>query len=446
MKIRAIAARTLAPVIARKESLNTALPKGLTKVTDQERALLQQFCYGVMRYYPRLNLLAKQLLKKPFKDYDRDLEALVLIGLYQLLEMRIPQHAALSETVEATADLNKEWAKGLLNAVLRRVQREQDSLYEQLDSNPVFRYNHPQWLIDKISHNWPDHWQQILEQNNQHPPMTLRVNRHRISREEYLQELEEEGIEASATAFSASAIQLASPCDVGRLPGFDDGLASVQDEAAQLSAYLLDLKPGQRVLDACAAPGGKLCHILEHQPDLDHVTAIELEDNRALRIDENLDRLQLDAEVIIADAASADWWDGQTYDRILVDAPCSASGVIRRNPDIKHMRQSEDLKVLADIQLSILQNCWQMLTPGGTLVYATCSVFPQENERVVARFLKLQHNANHQPISAEWGIERPLGRQLFPQAEGHDGFYYAILTKSTVPTNDHKQTENQDQK
>lgn len=429
MKIRAIAARTLAPVIARKESLNTALPKGLAQVSDQERALLQQFCYGVMRFYPRLNLLAKKLLKKPFKEYDRDLEALLLIGLYQLLEMRIPQHAALSETVDAAVDLKKDWAKGLINAVLRRLQREQESLCQQLDENPVFHYCHPLWMIDKLSHNWPDNWQQILEQNNQHPPMTLRVNQHRISRDEYLQDLVAEGIEANASPFSGSAIQLEKACDVGLLPGFDDGMVSVQDEAAQLSAYLLDLKPGQRVLDACAAPGGKLCHILEHQPDLDHVTAIELEDNRALRIDENLDRLQLDAEVIIADAASADWWDKQSFDRILVDAPCSASGVIRRNPDIKHMRQNEDLKVLADIQLSILQNCWQMLAPGGTLVYATCSVFPQENERVVARFLKLQHNAIHQPITADWGIERPLGRQLFPQAEGHDGFYYAVLHK-----------------
>jgi len=429
MKIRAVAAKTLAPVIARKESLNTALPKGLSRSQEQERALLQQFCYGVMRNYPRLSLLAKKLLKKPFKPQDKDLEALLLVGLYQLLDMRIPLHAAISETVEATTDLNKEWAKGLLNAILRRVQREQEQLFSELEADPTFRFNHPQWMIDKISHNWPDHWQQILEQNNQQPPMTLRVNRYRISRDEYLEALADAGIDGSATAYSDAAIQLSKPCDVMLLPGFDEGLVSVQDEAAQLSAHLLDLQPEQRVLDACAAPGGKLCHIVEHQPDLSQVTAIELEHNRAERIHENLDRLELDAEVIIADASSAEWWDGVLYDRILVDAPCSASGVIRRNPDIKHMRQSEDLKALADIQLKILQNCWQMLSPGGTLIYATCSIFPQENERVVERFLKLQHNATHQPISAEWGIERPYGRQLFPQEQGHDGFYYAILNK-----------------
>ncbi|MEH6576228.1 MAG: 16S rRNA (cytosine(967)-C(5))-methyltransferase RsmB [Amphritea sp.] len=429
MNIRAIAAKTLAPVVAQKESLNTAIPKGLKRVNERDRGLFQQLCYGTMRFYPRLNRLASTLLKKPFKQHDLDLHALLLLGLYQLLEMRIPHHASIGETVEACTDLDKQWAKSPVNAILRRMQREQNSLFEQLQDDPEFRFNHPSWMINKLRHNWPDHWQQILEQNNQQPPMTLRINPLQTDRDSYLQLLDDAGIEAAACPYSAVAIQLQQPCDVEMLPGFYEGWASVQDEAAQLSAYLLDLQTGQRVLDACAAPGGKLCHILEHEPGLQQVTAIELEEKRASRIHENLQRLELCAEILVADAASSDWWDGHYFDRILVDAPCSASGVIRRNPDIKHLRRSEDLKALANIQLEILQNCWQMLAPGGKLVYATCSIFPQENERVVERFIKLQHDANHQPIDATWGIERPVGRQLFPQASGHDGFYYALLTK-----------------
>ncbi len=429
MDIRAIAARALGPVIARKESLNTALPRALEYCQENERALLQQFCYGTMRYLPRLERLARHLLKKPFKEQDQDIYALVLLGLYQLLEMRIPAHAAISETVEATSQLDKDWAKGLLNAILRRLQREQDELFEALSEEDAFTYIHPQWMIAKLQHNWPDHWAGILEQNNQHPPMTLRVNRQKTDQATYLQQLSEIDIQASATPYSDVGIQLEAPVDVGLLPDFDDGFVSIQDEAAQLSSGLLDLQAGQRVLDACAAPGGKLCHILEHQPALDHVTAIELEDNRAQRIQENLQRLQLNAEVIIADAATKDWWDGVNYDRILVDAPCSATGVIRRNPDIKHMRQNEDIKALAELQLAILNNCWQMLKQGGRLVYATCSVFPQENERVIERFLKSQPDARHLAIEADWGIERPFGRQLFPHSGGHDGFYYAVLVK-----------------
>ena len=368
MNIRAIAATALAPVIGQKQSLNTALPRALQNCPDNERALLQQFCYGTMRSLPRLNCIAEHLLKKPFKPQDRDIHALLLLGIYQLLEMRIPEHAAISETVNAAGEMDKGWAKGLLNAILRRVQREQDSLEQQLGDHPEFRFNHPQWMISKLQHNWPDNWQQILEQNNQQPPLTLRVNRQKTAPSNYLAQLESKGIAGHITPFSDTGIQLEQAVDIKQLPGFTEGLFSVQDEAAQLSSGLLDLHPGQRVLDACAAPGGKLCHILEHQADLDHVTAIELEHNRADKIRENLQRLQLDAELIVADASQDNWWDQNPYDRILVDAPCSATGVIRRNPDIKQLRQSEDIKALAELQLEILTNCWRMLKPGGRLV------------------------------------------------------------------------------
>ena len=429
MNIRAIAATALAPVIGQKQSLNTALPRALQNCPDNERALLQQFCYGTMRSLPRLNCIAEHLLKKPFKPQDRDIHDLLLLGIYQLLELRIPEHAAISETVNAAGEMDKGWAKGLLNAILRRVQREQDSLEQQLGDHPEFRFNHPQWMISKLQHNWPDNWQQILEQNNQQPPLTLRVNRQKTAPSDYLAQLESKGIAGHSTPFSDTGIQLEQAVDIKQLPGFTEGLFSVQDEAAQLSSGLLDLHPGQRVLDACAAPGGKLCHILEHQADLDHVTAIELEHNRADKIKENLQRLQLDAELIVADASQDNWWDQNPYDRILVDAPCSATGVIRRNPDIKQLRQSEDIKALAELQLEILTNCWRMLKPGGRLVYATCSIFPQENERLMQRFLKQQQDATHLPIQAEWGTERAYGRQLFPQPQGHDGFYYAVLLK-----------------
>ncbi|MCV6589220.1 MAG: 16S rRNA (cytosine(967)-C(5))-methyltransferase RsmB [Marinobacterium sp.] len=434
--IRALAAQSLAPLIRHQGSLKTLLPGALARCPERDRALLQQLCYGVMRYHPQLSLLSRKLLKKPFASKDYDLLVLLWSGLYQLEHMRIAPHAAISETVAGARVLGKEWATGLLNAVLRRYQREHETLKAALAEKPAFRYNHPDWFVQKLQHNWPEHWQQILNENNASAPMTLRVNARQHSRERYLQQLHDAGIEAHACQFAAEGIQLAQPCDVGTLPGFADGTVSVQDEAAQLSAELLALQPDQRLLDACAAPGGKLCHALEQQPDLEAI-AIELEQSRAGRIRDNLARLQLDAEVKIADAALQDWWDGRPFERILVDAPCSATGVIRRNPDICFLRKGEDIATLSDIQLAVLSNCWQMLAPGGRLVYATCSIFPQENERLIARFLKQVGDASHQPIVADWGIERPLGRQLMPQPDGHDGFYYCVLTKNMCSDEKH---------
>mgnify|MGYP000164774630 CR=1 FL=1 len=427
--VRTLAARTLAPLLRHQGSLKSQMAEALAQCPEKDRGLLQALCYGVMRHQPQLSRISCKLLKKPFGPRDYDVLALLWVGLYQLEHLRIPAHAAISETVAGSESLAKHWAKGLLNAVLRRYQREHETLKQQLGDDPIYRYNHPEWFIEKLKHNWPEHWQQILEQNNLNAPMTLRVNPGQISRDDYLQQLEEEGIDARACRFAPEGIELLSACDVDELPGFNEGDVSIQDEAAQLSAHLLDLQPGQRLLDACAAPGGKLCHALELQSDLNAV-AIELEQGRAPRIHDNLARLNLSAEVIIADAAQADWWDGAQFDRILVDAPCSATGVIRRNPDIKYLRKGEDIKTLSDIQLAVLSNCWQMLKPGGRLVYATCSIFPQENERLITRFMKQVDDAEHQAIDAEWGDERPYGRQLMPQADGHDGFYYAVLTKT----------------
>ncbi len=434
INIRALAAGVLAPLLRQHGSLSTHLPDALEHCPPQDRALLQQLCYGSMRELFRLQAVAGTLLKKPFKPQDMDLQALLLVGLWQLKFSRIPAHAALHETVEATQTLNKAWAKKLFNAILRRYQREQDALEQALADDPCFTWNHPQWFIDKLSHNWPDHWQTILAANDQQAPLTLRANARQQSRDQALSQLADAGIEAKPCRFSEAGLTLAEPMDVTAIPGFTAGQLSVQDEAAQLAADLLAANPGERILDACAAPGGKLCHLLEATPRLQEVLAIELEPARAQRIADNLQRLGLELEcrLLTADASSQDWWDGTAFDRILVDAPCSGTGVIRRHPDIKWLRKGDEIAALAQVQLNILTNLWQMLKPGGRLVYATCSIFSQENERIIERFLRQHDDARHQPIEAEWGEARPFGRQLFPQVGGHDGFYYAVLDKAVL--------------
>ena len=431
INVRALAAQVLAPLLRQHGSLSTHLPAHLAHCPERDCALLQQLCYGTMRELFRLEQLANHFLRKPFKQQDLDIHALLLIGLWQLRSSRIPAHATLNESVDACAALNKPWASKLLNAILRRYQREQKQAEEALAQDPVFQWNHPQWMISKLQHNWPKHWQSILQANDQQAPMTLRINKRLLTRKKALQKLQEADIPATACQFSDDGISLDSPCDVSALPGFAEGELSVQDEAAQLAAGLLAAENGQRVLDACAAPGGKLCHLLEQNTHLQDVIAVELEPERGQRIHDNLHRLglQLGCEVLTADASSQDWWDGQLFDRILIDAPCSGTGVIRRHPDIKLLRRGEDIAALASVQLSILNNLWSMLQPGGRLVYATCSIFGQENERVIERFIKQHPDAIHQPIDAPWGEARPFGRQLFPQPDGHDGFYYAVLDK-----------------
>jgi 16S rRNA (cytosine967-C5)-methyltransferase len=428
--VRTLAAMVLTPLLQNKGSLNTLFPAIEKRCPEKDRGLLRELCYGTMRHHAQLNCMIKLLQNRAFKFRDIDIKALVLIGIYQLQHTRIPPHAAISESVEACRDLDKEWAGKVVNAILRRFQREQEELEESLSSDESYCFNHPEWMIAKLKNNWPDHWQDILAANNEQAPLTLRVNQRHTDRESYLQQLEPI-IDAEKTSYSDIGIRLASSMNVESLPGFEEGAFSVQDEAAQLAGQLLDLKPGQHVLDACAAPGGKLCHILEIESDLAQVDAVELEERRAGRIEENLERLSLDANLIIADASTQTWWDGEQYDRILLDAPCSATGVIRRNPDIKYLRQAEDILETSKLQLSILENCWKMLKPGGKLVYATCSIFPQENERLVKRFISQSEDALHIEIDAPWGILREHGRQLFPQMGGHDGFYYALLEKQS---------------
>ncbi|WGK90618.1 16S rRNA (cytosine(967)-C(5))-methyltransferase RsmB [Pseudomonas migulae] len=430
MNPRLAAAKALAAVLNGKASLNSSLPTQMDKVEDRDRGFTQDLAFGTARWQPRLSALAAKLLQKPFKAADADVEALLLVGLYQLLYTRVPAHAAIGETVGCADKLKKPWAKALLNAVLRRAQRESEALLAELEHDPVVRTAHPRWLQKSLKAFWPEQWEAICAANNAHPPMILRVNRRHHTRDAYLGLLTEAGIAATACVYSRDGIILDAAADVRSLPGFAEGWISVQDEAAQLAADLLDLAPGQRVLDACCAPGGKTCHILEAEPALAGVVAVDLEAKRLVRVRENLARLGLSAELIAADGRdTAAWWDGKPFQRILLDAPCSATGVIRRHPDIKLTRQPDDIVALAVLQGELLDAMWITLEVGGILLYATCSTLPTENTEVIEAFLARTPGARELDLATTAGIKQPHGRQLLAQEGGHDGFYYAKLIK-----------------
>lgn len=426
---RALAARILARVAA-GASLTAALDDSLPLARDNDRALIQELCYGTLRAWPRLERIASALLRKPLGKKDRDVQALILLGLHQLTAMRIPAHAAVAETVGAVNALGKGWARGLLNAVLRNFQRQSEVLLAKADDSEPGRWAHPQWLIDALRQAWPNDWQQILAANNERAPMTLRVNARKQSRADYLSVLEQAGINAEATIASDCGIRLQQAIDVCQLPGFAEGTVSVQDEAAQLAAALLDARPGERVLDVCAAPGGKTAHILERNDDIE-LLAVDIEAQRLQRVKDNLQRLGLTANTCSGDACRPqDWWDGRPFDRILLDAPCSATGVIRRHPDIKLLRRPGDIETLLELQGEILHAIWPLLRPGGILLYATCSVLPQENERRISTFIAERPDAERRAIDADWGRATGIGRQILPGGTAQmDGFYYACLHK-----------------
>ncbi|MDM3870454.1 16S rRNA (cytosine(967)-C(5))-methyltransferase RsmB [Porticoccus sp. W117] len=433
MDVRVAAAKAIAATLREQGSLATLLPECQSKVKARDRALLQELCFGTLRYYPRLALILEKLLAKPFKPKDNDLQALLACALYQLMETRIPPHAAIGESVQAAVALKKQWAKGLVNGVLRRFDREKDAICDEFSTSRQFQSCHPQWLIDALDAAWPADSDTIMAGNNQRPPMTLRVNRQKHSRENYAKILEKEGFGFQMSAISADALVLDQPADVAELPHFAEGGVSVQDEAAQLAAQLLSVQPNQRVLDACCAPGGKTCHLLELEPSLD-VVALDIDEQRLSRVQQNLDRLQLAAELVTADACAVEqWWDGRQFDRILLDAPCSATGVIRRHPDIKVLRRPADIAKLAALQLQLLQALWPLLRDGGKLLYATCSILPEENNALVERALQELPGAQVVALDggghADWGCTTATGRQLFPQPQGHDGFYYALMQK-----------------
>lgn len=422
---RALAAEALAPVLAGRGSLGETLAPALAACRPDDRGLLQALVFTTARHALHYRALLKPLLaKKP----DPLIEALLLLGLAQLRELRIPDHAALSETVEAARELGRPTMTGLINAVLRRYQREQAAL----DAGAVsLSHAHPDWLLQQLRRDWDvEQAKVIVAANNSEAPLTLRVNAQQGSREAYAARLAEAGIASEACLHAPMGLRIAAVGDVRKLPGFEDGAVSVQDEAAQLAAPLLAAMPGMRVLDACAAPGGKTAHLLEHCPGIE-LTAIDVDARRCARIEENLARLRLAATVRAADAATpAAWWDGRPFARILLDAPCTATGVIRRHPDIKLLRRPDDVAQTVAAQRALLDALWPLLAPGGRLLYATCSLLKAENEDQVADFLARTPDARALPLAITAGLARSQGRQLFPQPGGHDGFYYACLVRA----------------
>ena len=425
MNVRAAAAKVIYQVVDQGQSLSAALPLAQQDIKERDHALLQEICYGVLRWLPRLESITNALMDKPLKGKQRVFHHLILVGLYQLGYMRIPAHAAVAETVDATKTLKKTQLRGLINAVLRSYQRQKDALDEQAVSHDAGKYGHPSWLLKLLKASYPDDYAAICEANNTKAPMWLRVNSHHHDRDSYRALLDAEGIATELHPQAADALRLISPCDVTKLPGFSDGWVSVQDAAAQLAVDYLQPQAGELILDCCAAPGGKTVHIMERVPTA-QVVAIDCDENRLKRVHENLERLNLTAQVLCADARYPEqWWDGEKFDRILLDAPCSATGVIRRHPDIKWLRRGEDIAALALLQAEIFDAMWLQLKPGGTLVYATCSITPQENCDQVKAFLSRTADA----ILIDSDPATP-GRQILPGEESMDGFYYAVLTKA----------------
>ncbi|NIP73534.1 MAG: 16S rRNA (cytosine(967)-C(5))-methyltransferase RsmB [Gammaproteobacteria bacterium] len=430
MNTRAVAARVVARVVEQGRSLDAALDAARARVPGAERALLHELAYGTLRWHPRLDALARRLLRRPLKPGDRDVHALVLVGLYQLAYLRVPAYAAVAQTVDGARALGKAWAAGLVNGVLRTFQREADALGAAVDRDPAVALAHPPWLLDALWADWPQHWRAVAEANSRRAPMTLRVNLQVLTREAYARALTSAGLACDEVESVASALSLRAPVDVNRLPGFAAGQVSVQDAGAQLAAWLLPVAPGMRVLDACAAPGGKAAHLLERYPRMGELTALDIDEARLQRVGEALQRLGLEARLRVGDAAGPEhWWGGRPYDRILVDAPCTATGVIRRHPDIKVLRRPEDVENLALRQAAILDALWPLLAPGGILLYATCSVLDRENAQQVSRFVQAHPDAREMELDGGWGRACRFGRQILPGDGDMDGFYYARLEK-----------------
>lgn len=432
---RAAAARAVVAV-RQGRNLDAALNESREQFSPTDQALIAAMAHGVLREYRYLAALADPLLRRPPKEA---VHALVLVGLFQLRSMRVPVHAALHATVGATPLLGQPKARGMVNAVLRRFQRERDQLETQVPKAAGIRQSHPDWLVDQLHADWPDAWESLLDANNQPAPMTLRVNRRRADRDTYIRELENADIEAEPHPLAPDAVVLKQPMSVHALPGFDEGSVSVQDAAAQLAAPLLDIRAGMRVLDACAAPGGKTTHCLELADC--HVTALDNDPERLKTVADNLQRCQFpvagsterkDEGVVLqcADAGQTDaWWDGRAFDRILIDAPCSGTGVIRRHPDIKWLRRESDVPALAKRQRALLDALWPLLSPGGMLVYATCSVLRAEGTDVTAGFLEATVDAHVQSMPSMPGSTESVGCRIAPGQDGMDGFYYAAFTK-----------------
>lgn len=424
---RSLAATISYQVIEKNQSLSAQLDQQLERCAAKDRPLVQELCYGVIRLLPRLDFWTRQLMDKPLKGKYRCGHFLILVGLYQLFYTRIPPHAAVSETVQASRELKLNSFSKVINGVLRSALRKRDELMDAIINQPSLQFCHPKWLSEAIENAYPDSWQAVLAANNERAPMWLRVNQRHQNTTDYLARLNQEQLSAYPSPLSVDALRLEHPVSVHKLPGFEQGDVSVQDGAAQMAARLLDPQPGEKILDACAAPGGKTGHLLELADSLD-VLAIDVDELRLSRVQENLTRLKLKARLQVADASQPQSFSDGPYDRILLDAPCSATGVIRRHPDIKWLRRKDDIDALAKLQRSILDALWQELKPGGTLLYATCSILPDENRAQIANFLAQQEDAQLIAINETDTKEQP-GWQILPGEQHMDGFYYARLYK-----------------
>ena len=427
---RALAFEGLKAVLLERRSLSAVQPELLQQCPPEARALLQKLLLGVLRWKESLHALLTPLLKKPFKPKDRDLELLLYLGLYQLHYMdAIPAHAAVNETVRLLPK-KKQWARALVNGVLRNFARTDRATRQQwLRCCDRACYSHPDWLIDRLKQDWPEHWDAILTANNDNPPLTLRINPLKTDRDAFMALPAVRALNPETHPLSPQAVVLKEAVDVRRLPGFDEGWFSVQDVAAQQAALILQPRPGLRILDACAAPGGKTTHLQELAGNQAHILALEKAAERIPRLQENLNRLGLHAQVRQGDARyPQDWWDGEPFDHILLDAPCSATGIIRRHPDIKWHRTESDIEQLTRTQAAILQALWPLLKPGGTLLYATCSVLAAENRHQMAAFLERTPDAAEQIITRLPSCGEP-GRQILPGQQQMDGFYYCHVRK-----------------
>jgi len=433
-RLRAAAAQVVDAVITSGKSLDTALPDHEAQVAREDRALLRLLCYGTLRHHWRLQSWIGQLLDKPLKPKDSVVNALLAIGLYQLTETRIPDHAVVSQTVEASRVLRRPKLAGLLNAVMRRFLRE--DIASAAPGTAEATHDHPQWLIDAISNDWPGHADAILAANNARAPMWLRVDASRATGRDYVQMLQDAGLAAEAFDAIDGAVKLAEPAPVEALPGFAEGLFSVQDAAAQLAAPWLLQGDGGRVLDACAAPGGKSGHLLELGGGEIDLTCLDRDAKRLEAVASNLDRLGRSATLLCGDASTPQsWWDGTAFDAILLDAPCSATGVIRRHPDIKLLRRASDIAPLAALQRRLLDSVWPLLAPGGRLLYVTCSVLAAENDAVLRPFIEATADARQDGALQNNNIRdlmqrKACGFQVLPGTADMDGFYYACLEKA----------------
>jgi 16S rRNA (cytosine967-C5)-methyltransferase len=408
--------------------LNSSWYQSLT-ASARDLALSRELAFGVCRWYFALSTLLSARLQKPLRERDRDIEIILLLGLYQLLIMKTGAHAAVNETVNLTKAQQKPWARGLINAVLRNVVREAVELDDDLKSQA-----YPDWILGRIGRDWREQAEQLLIRGNDRPPMTLRVDIRQTGVDAVISRLAADGIEAVRHQRLESAIELPNPCEVTRLAGFAQGLLSVQDAAAQIAAGLLVCKPGTRVLDACAAPGGKAMHLLQQYDDI-LLEVLDSSESRLERVQQNLTRIGKSAQLLVGDASKPDsWFAGDNYDAIMADVPCSASGVMRRHPDIKLLRRESDIMPLLALQRKILDALWRLLKPGGEMLYCTCSIFKEENEVQIAKFLERHPNCVEvELLDVDWGQQRPHGRQILTGSDNMDGFYYALLSKPARP-------------